>query len=114
VVIPVAAVDEIDLERFGPLFEHHPASRPAPTCISCRCSAPITCCMRVWERGAGPTLACGTGACATLVAMHSLGLCERRARLDLPGGPLQIHWDESSGRVVMDGPAGARVRRRHP
>jgi diaminopimelate epimerase len=61
--------------------------------------------MRVWERGAGPTLACGTGACATLVAMHSLGLCERRARLDLPGGPLQIHWDESSGRVVMDGPA---------
>jgi diaminopimelate epimerase len=61
--------------------------------------------MRVWERGAGPTLACGTGACATLVACHSLGLCERRARLDLPGGPLQIHWDAESGKVFMDGPA---------
>jgi diaminopimelate epimerase len=59
----------------------------------------------VWERGAGPTLACGTGACATLVACHSLGLSERRARLDLPGGPLQIHWDASIGKVFMDGPA---------
>jgi diaminopimelate epimerase len=61
--------------------------------------------MRVWERGAGPTLACGTGACATLVAMHSLGLSARRARLELPGGPLQIHWDEATGKVFMDGPA---------
>ena len=61
--------------------------------------------MRVWERGAGPTLACGTGACATLVAMHSLGLCDRQARLDLPGGPLQIHWDAATGKVFMDGPA---------
>jgi len=61
--------------------------------------------MRVWERGAGPTLACGTGACATLVASHSLGLCDRRARVDLPGGPLQIHWDAESGKVFMDGPA---------
>jgi diaminopimelate epimerase len=61
--------------------------------------------MRVWERGAGPTLACGTGACATLVACHSLGLSERRARIDLPGGPLQIHWDAASGKVFMDGPA---------
>jgi len=59
----------------------------------------------VWERGAGPTLACGTGACATLVASHSLGLCDRRARVDLPGGPLQIHWDAASGKVFMDGPA---------
>ena len=105
VVIPVPAVVEIDLERFGPLFEHHPAF-PARTNVHfVQVLSPDHLLMRVWERGAGPTLACGTGACATLVAMHSLGLCERRARLDLPGGPLQIHWDESSGRVVMDGPA---------
>ena len=105
VVIPVAMVEEIDLERFGPLLEHHPAF-PARTNVHfVQVLSPDHLVMRVWERGAGPTLACGTGACATLVAMHSLGLCERRARLDLPGGPLQIHWDSESGRVFMDGPA---------
>ena len=105
VVIPVPAVEEIDLERFGPLLEHHPAF-PARTNVHfVEVINPEHLQMRVWERGAGPTLACGTGACATLVAMHSLGLCERRARLDLPGGPLLIHWDAASGRVFMDGPA---------
>jgi diaminopimelate epimerase len=63
--------------------------------------------MRVWERGAGPTLACGTGACATLVACHLLGLAERRARLDLPGGTLEIEWDGANGPVWMTGPAEA-------
>jgi diaminopimelate epimerase len=63
--------------------------------------------MRVWERGAGPTLACGTGACATLVACHRLGLCEAAACLDLPGGPLWIHWDAASDHVFMTGPAEA-------
>jgi diaminopimelate epimerase len=63
--------------------------------------------MRVWERGAGPTLACGTGACATLVACHRLGLADRRARLDLPGGALEIEWDGASGPVFMTGPAQA-------
>ena len=105
VVIPVAAVEEIDLERFGPLLEHHPAF-PARTNVHfVQVLNPGHLLMRVWERGAGPTLACGTGACATLVAMHSLGLCDRQARLDLPGGPLQIHWDAATGRVFMDGPA---------
>ena len=105
VVIPVEAVDEIDLDRFGSQFEIHPAF-PARTNVHfVQVLAPDHLLMRVWERGAGPTLACGTGACATLVACHSLGLSERRARLDLPGGPLQIHWDADSGKVFMDGPA---------
>ena len=105
VVIPVDRVEEIDLERFGTGFEHHPAF-PARTNVHfVEVLAPDHLVMRVWERGAGPTLACGTGACATLVACHSLGLCERRARLDLPGGPLQIQWDAGSGKVFMDGPA---------
>ena len=105
VVIPVPLVDEIDLERFGAGFEHHPAF-PARTNVHfVQVLAPDHLLMRVWERGAGPTLACGTGACATLVATHLLGLCDRRARLDLPGGPLQIHWDDASGKVFMDGPA---------
>jgi diaminopimelate epimerase len=63
--------------------------------------------MRVWERGAGPTLACGTGACATLVACHLLGLCDSRAQLDLPGGALWIEWQGEGQSVVMTGPAEA-------
>lgn len=105
VVVPVDAVEELDLERFGAEFEVHPAF-PARTNVHfVQVLSPTHLQMRVWERGAGPTLACGTGACATLVACHLLGLSERRARLDLPGGPLQIDWDESTGKVFMEGPA---------
>jgi diaminopimelate epimerase len=61
--------------------------------------------MRVWERGAGETLACGTGACATLVAAVLNGLADRRAVLKLLGGELQIEWRESDNHVMMTGPA---------
>ena len=105
VVVPVEDLADFDLERFGPLLEVHP-SVPAKTNVHfVQVLAPDHLVMRVWERGAGPTLACGTGACATLVACHCLGLVERRARVDLPGGPLQIHWDAETGHVIMDGPA---------
>ena len=105
VVVPVDSVDEIDLERFGSQLEIHPAF-PAKTNVHfVEVLSPFHLVMRVWERGAGPTLACGTGACATLVACHRLGLSERTARIDLPGGPLQIHWDAMNGKVFMDGPA---------
>jgi len=61
--------------------------------------------MRVWERGAGETMACGTGACATLVAAVLNGLTERKAVLKLKGGNLEIEWDEKTGHVIMTGPA---------
>jgi len=61
--------------------------------------------MRVWERGTGETLACGTGACAVLVACVLNGLCEREADIDLPGGTLHIHWNETDNHVYMTGPA---------
>jgi len=107
VVIPVADVAAVDLDRLGAALEVHPAF-PAKTNVHfVQALSPTHLVMRVWERGAGPTLACGTGACATLVACHRLGLAERRARLDLPGGPLEISWDGDSGHLFMTGPAEA-------
>jgi diaminopimelate epimerase len=105
VVIPVADLDAFDLERFGAALEVHPAF-PARTNVHVvQVIAPDHLRMRVWERGAGPTLACGTGACATLVVCHRLGLCDGRARLDLPGGPLWIEWAGEGAPVLMTGPA---------
>jgi len=60
--------------------------------------------MRVWERGAGITQACGTGACATLVAAVRRGLVERTCTIKLDGGDLEISWDETSGHIHMNGP----------
>ena len=60
--------------------------------------------LRVWERGAGLTLACGTGACAALVAGVRLNRCDREARMALDGGELTIHWDDATGHVFMTGP----------
>ncbi len=61
--------------------------------------------MRVWERGAGPTLACGTGACATAVSSYLNGYTERAVTVSLKGGDLFIEWDEADDRVYMSGPA---------
>lgn len=61
--------------------------------------------MRVWERGTGETLACGTGACAVAVACALTGRCERRCEVALPGGKLQIEWNEQDNHVYMTGPA---------
>ena len=107
VVIPGADVQALDLERFGSALEVHPAF-PARTNVHfVQALNPGHLVMRVWERGAGPTLACGTGACATLVVCHSLGIADRQARLDLPGGPLEIAWEAATGHVFMTGPAEA-------
>lgn len=61
--------------------------------------------MRVWERGAAETLACGTGACATVVAGVLEGLTDRQCTVELPGGPLEINWNEEDNHVYMTGPA---------
>jgi diaminopimelate epimerase len=66
--------------------------------------------LRVWERGAGLTLACGTGACAALVSAVRRGLTDRRATLMLDGGDLTIEWRESDGHVLMTGPAAISFR----
>ena len=61
--------------------------------------------MRVWERGSGETLACGTGACATLVAAVLQGLAERKATIELPGGNVEVEWDKKTNRVTLTGGA---------
>jgi diaminopimelate epimerase len=105
VVVPVADAAAEDLEGLGAALEVHPAFPARANVHLVQVLHPGHLLMRVWERGAGVTLACGTGACATLVACHLLGLSERQARLDLPGGSLWIAWDDASGHVFMTGPA---------
>ncbi|KAB8320109.1 diaminopimelate epimerase [Tolypothrix campylonemoides VB511288] len=98
-------VAAIPLEAIGPQFEHHPAFPQRINTEFIQVVRPDYVKMRVWERGAGITLACGTGACASLVAGVLTGKCERKATVELPGGPLQIEWSEIDQRVYMTGPA---------
>lgn len=98
-------VAEIPLESIGPQFEHHPVFPQRTNVEFIQVVAPDYLKMRVWERGAGITLACGTGACASLVAGFITGRCQRKATIELPGGPLVIEWSESNERIYMTGPA---------
>jgi diaminopimelate epimerase len=103
-VIFVDDVGQIDLEKYGPALETHPLF-PGKTNVhflEVLNRAEIK--MRVWERGVGPTLACGTGACASLVAAVLNQKTERQAKIHLPGGTLEIEWAENN-HVYMTGPA---------
>jgi diaminopimelate epimerase len=97
-------VDAIDLAALGPTLEHHPFFPARANIGVAEIRSPRIIRVRVWERGAGITPACGTGACAALVAAHRRGLTERRAGVELDGGSLDIAWRED-GHVIMTGPA---------
>jgi diaminopimelate epimerase len=97
-------VDTVDLEALGPTLEHHPLFPERANIGIAEIGDRRSIRLRVWERGAGITRACGTGACAALVAAHRRGLTERRAAVELDGGSLDIAWRED-GRVIMTGPA---------
>ncbi len=101
----VSNVDAIALEQIGFLFENHPVfpQRTNTEFIEVVESDYIK--MRVWERGAGITLACGTGACASVVAGVLNGKCDRTCTVELPGGCLEIEWSETDNRVYMTGEA---------
>lgn len=96
---------ELDLPNLGPLFEHNEVFPARINTEFVEVLSPNHVRMVVWERGAGATLACGTGACALVVAGVLEGLIERTCKVDLPGGPLDIEWDEESNHVFMTGPA---------
>ena len=93
-----------NLEQIGPMLENHPIfpERANIGLAAIRSRNHIE--LRVWERGAGITLACGSGACAALVAAVRRGLTGRKATVSLPGGDLTIKWRETDGRVLMTGP----------
>lgn len=100
-------VATVPLETIGPMFEHHSVfpERTNTEFIEVVRSDYLK--MRVWERGAGITLACGTGACASVVAGVLTGNCDRLCRVELPGGCLTIEWSEQDNRLYMTGPAEA-------
>ncbi|MEG5034119.1 diaminopimelate epimerase [Microcoleus sp. AT3-D2] len=101
----VEDVSAVALESVGPQFENNQAfpQRTNTEFIQVIRSDYVK--MRVWERGAGVTLACGTGACAAVVAGVLVGKCDRATAVELPGGVLEIEWAEVSGRIYMTGPA---------
>lgn len=104
-VIVTSNVKGLALTEIGPILEH---DRQFPDRVNVEFAEVFdrkTVGMRVWERGSGETLACGTGACATAVACARLGLTERDVTIRLLGGELKIRWEEESRHVFMTGPA---------
>jgi diaminopimelate epimerase len=97
-------VASIDLKKIGSLFEYHSVFPQRTNTEFIQVVRPDYLKMRVWERGAGITLACGTGACASLVAGVLNEKCDRRATIELPGGCLDIEWSHD-GRIYMTGDA---------
>lgn len=104
-VIFVDSVHDFPIIRYGPSIENHPLFPRRTNVEFVQVISRTELRMRVWERGAGETLACGTGACATMVAAHMKGLVDRKVTVHLKGGDLVIEWAESDNRVYMTGPA---------
>jgi len=104
-VIPVEDAASYDYSVVGPLLEKHELFPKKINVEFVTVYNRNHVEMRVWERGAGPTLACGTGACATLVASVLRGVTDREATISLQGGDLYIEWNSSDNHVYMTGPA---------
>jgi diaminopimelate epimerase len=93
-----------DLARFGPLLENHPLFPERANISIANVTSPQTITMRTWERGAGLTLACGSAACAVAVSAARTRRTDRSVTVTVPGGPLQIEWQDND-HVIMTGPA---------
>ena len=96
--------DEADFPALGAFMESHPLFPAKANIEFCRIESPERVTVKVWERGCGATLACGTGSCAVLAAGASLGLLERSAEIQLPGGILRDEW-RADNHIYMTGPA---------
>ena len=103
-VIFVSNLSDVDVAYWGAQFERNP-SFPERCNIEFAQPSRLGIRMRVWERGSGITMACGTGACATAVAAALTGRADRRTTVIMDGGMLDIHWRESDDHVLLTGPA---------
>ena len=104
-VIFVDDIKKIELEKVGPFLEHSPFFPQRANVEFVQKLPDGNLRMRVWERGSGITMACGTGACATAVAAAKAGIAGRESVVSMDGGDLHIRWDEMDGHVYMTGPA---------
>lgn len=104
-VIFVPSIERVPLSELGASIERNPLFPARANVEFAHVTAPGRVRVRVWERGTGVTRACGTGACATVVAGNRQGLCPRNADVVLDGGALAINWRESDDHVLMTGPA---------
>lgn len=104
-VVYMEDVDNLDIEKIGPSFENHERFPNRVNTEFVKVLDRETAQMRVWERGSGETLACGTGACAVAVACILNGLTDNKVRVKLLGGDLLIEWDKEKDTVYMTGPA---------
>jgi diaminopimelate epimerase len=104
VVFFVPDAETAPVREVGPMIEHHLLFPERTNVGFAQIVARDRIRLRVWERGVGETRACGTGACAALVAAHRRGLTDRRATIEALGGELIIEWREADGHVLMTGP----------
>lgn len=104
-VVFVDNIETLNLPVIGPLFESHKIFPRKTNTEFIKIIDRQTLDMRVWERGAGETLACGTGACAATVAAVLNGYCNRSVKINLRGGSLLVEWDETDNHVYMTGSA---------
>lgn len=102
-VFVVPSADSVDVAEIGAKLEHHPLFPDRANVSFAQAVSPGEIKLRVWERGAGITLACGTAACATLVALHRRGLVGTHVNVRLPGGVLELRWDMKTNHVLMTG-----------
>ncbi|PKM90954.1 MAG: diaminopimelate epimerase [Firmicutes bacterium HGW-Firmicutes-12] len=103
-IVFVDDVEKVDLQKYGPALESHPAYPRKTNVHFVEVINDHEMKMRIWERGAGITLACGTGACGTLVAAHVNKKTGKIAKIELPGGVLNIEWADNN-HIYMTGPA---------
>lgn len=104
-IIFVDDVENFPVDHYGPLLEHHEIFPQRCNIEFAEVKADGTIRMRVWERGSGITLACGTGACATAVAANLTGRRPRQSNIEMDGGTLNIEWNETDNHIYMTGPA---------
>ena len=97
-------LEVVDLGKIGPMIEHHPLFPERTNVILAKLVARNHAMIKVWERGAGLTKACGTAACAVMAAGYRLKLIDRECRVTLPGGDLFMAINEDNGHVLMTGP----------